>query len=602
MTDFASASKPSLPTCSLRDMTAVSADDIITKLKMLFLVVTILFGFMNLGAAAGFALDRRKRIDFIQCMQTNEVGFRMGPKGEWLWSFSLDPLRGELDAPTGPAVSLSALLGIPLVRLRAALPDELLVWDLATAMGRKHVCSVSRSNSSLRELNNLLPPLFGSRLSKGSARNSEVSVGRGNGSIASARNSSSQQLLMEEFVGTALVLAFVQVAQLLPVQELATLVSAAAAYFQATTTPFGRDFSSTQTDFVTMISPGILNGESRWLQRAQLFKLILSQRADGSFAVSSTTAFALEARPVAETKQVTRKLMSCMNVFAGVVDEVEEVAGPDGDLPVSGRSSSGAIDDISMDNTQELELAEMDVVQDAHPDLNDCPLTCPAEAITESMPRALRALSPDAQSARVWCTLCCIAVLERMNTSWIAGDGDLYEPQEKTIVDSAYEWVAFMTDAQPELAAALEEGAVLKKAQWVTKKWHLAFEQRVDDLRRAEAVRSQLPRRHIQRLFTNLTRAVVTKHSTMATFLSEPLDGLQRWQMFMIIVTLCLSQLLVNIWVRICVRRTRASQLALLAAPDVLCQGGQLLCPGGVYPGLWSRRRQLPVRRQLSWL
>lgn len=547
-------------------MTALSAEDIVTKLKVLFLVVVILFGFMNLGAAAGFALDRRKRLDFFQCMQTPEVGFHVGPKGEWLWSFSLDPLRGELDAPTGPAVALSALLGIPLVRLRAALPDELLVWDLATAMGRKHVCSVSRSNSSLIELNNLLPPLFGSRLNKGSARNSEVSVGRGNngdGAAASPRYSSSRQSLMEEFVGTALVLAFIQVAQLLPVRELATLVSAAVAYFKETATPAGRDFSSTQTDFVTMLSPGILNGESRWLQRARLFKLILSQRADGSFGVSSTTAFALEARPVADTKQLRRKLMSCLNAFAGVVDEEEDLglAGADDALQVTGRPSSGAIDDISIVDSQEHELAEMDVVQDAHPDITDCPLTCPEEAITESMPRALRALSADAQPARVWCTLCCIAVLERMNTSWIAGDGDLYEPQEKTIVDSAYEWIAVMMETQPALAAALEEGAVLKKAQWVTKKWHLAFVRRVDELRRAEAVRSQLPRRHIHRLFTNLTRAVVTKHSTMATFLSEPLEGLQRWQMFMIIVTLCFSQLLVNIWVRIYVPRVRASQI-----------------------------------------
>ena len=34
----------------------------------------------------------------------------------------------------------------------------------------------------------------------------------------------------------------------------------------------------------------------------------------------------------------------------------------------------------------------------------------------------------------------------------------------------------------------------------------------------------------------------------MQVFLSEPLDGLQRWQMFMIIVTLVCSHLLVNIW------------------------------------------------------
>ena len=28
----------------------------------------------------------------------------------------------------------------------------------------------------------------------------------------------------------------------------------------------------------------------------------------------------------------------------------------------------------------------------------------------------------------------------------------------------------------------------------------------------------------------------------------RPLDGLQRWQMFMILITLIISQLLVNIW------------------------------------------------------
>jgi hypothetical protein len=35
---------------------------------------------------------------------------------------------------------------------------------------------------------------------------------------------------------------------------------------------------------------------------------------------------------------------------------------------------------------------------------------------------------------------------------------------------------------------------------------------------------------HLHRTCTELARAVITKHSTFATFLSEPLDGLQRWQ------------------------------------------------------------------------
>jgi hypothetical protein len=72
---------------------------------------------------------------------------------------------------------------------------------------------------------------------------------------------------------------------------------------------------------------------------------------------------------------------------------------------------------------------------------------------------------------------------------------------------------------------------------------------------------------HVQRTMTAVTHALVQKHGTFATFISEPLDGLQRWQMFMvrvgvhalrrawcikltwfpqIIITLIISQLLVN--------------------------------------------------------
>jgi hypothetical protein len=34
----------------------------------------------------------------------------------------------------------------------------------------------------------------------------------------------------------------------------------------------------------------------------------------------------------------------------------------------------------------------------------------------------------------------------------------------------------------------------------------------------------------VHRTITSVVAAFITKHSTFATFLSEPLDGLQRWQ------------------------------------------------------------------------
>jgi hypothetical protein len=263
--------------------------------------------------------------------------------------------------------------------------------------------------------------------------------------------------------------------------------------------------------------------ERRWLQRARLFKLILSQRADGSWDVSSTAAFSLEARPSSETKRLPRKLGSRLrDTLFGMVAAAEEADGDDENaLQAPGHGASSALDDVFSGIAAEHPEAEASVSPpDAHPGLIDCPVTCSKEAVVESMPRALRVLGPDVQVSRVWCTLCCISVLQRMNVSWIAGDGDIYEKEEKTIVDSGFHWIAAQCAKQPALAAALESGAVLKQARRVTAQWHSALERRVGDLRKAKAVREEMSRSHVHRAFTSLTRAVMTKHDTLAVFLS----------------------------------------------------------------------------------
>jgi hypothetical protein len=80
---------------------------------------------VNLGAAAGFALDARERRAFLARLQADDVGFRTGKDDScWLWRFSLDLLQGDIDSPTGTAVALTALLGLPFARLRTAIPDE----------------------------------------------------------------------------------------------------------------------------------------------------------------------------------------------------------------------------------------------------------------------------------------------------------------------------------------------------------------------------------------------------------------------------------------------------------------------------------------------
>ncbi len=128
----------------------------------------------------------------------------------------------------------------------------------------------------------------------------------------------------------------------------------------------------------------------------------------------------------------------------------------------------------------------------------------------------------------------------------------VYEDPERTILDAGEAWIAQHADAHAALKAALADGALMKRARALTYDWQRAAENRVEELRRSEGIRIDMASGHVQRTAVGVLRALVTRHSTFATFLSEPLDGLQRWQMFMILVTLVISQLLVNIWMCVC--------------------------------------------------
>jgi hypothetical protein len=71
-------------------------------------------------------------------------------------------MRDIIDAPTGPAVEICELLGIPFARLRFALPDEMLSWDMPVALGRMYGLSKSGWEMMAADLKEKLPSLFGS--------------------------------------------------------------------------------------------------------------------------------------------------------------------------------------------------------------------------------------------------------------------------------------------------------------------------------------------------------------------------------------------------------------------------------------------------------
>ena len=548
LTDFAGASRPSIPMCSLSDMIFNPAD-IITKLKMLFIVVITLFGVMCLGAAVGFAMDMRDRRAYVRRLQDPNVGYCVSDNGTWLWRFTLSPLRGEIDAPHGSAIALTGLLGIPTARLRAALPDEMLSWDMAAALGRRRGLSRTAMNETLELHRELLPNLVS--VPKSLRRfTKHVDVSAHEDDEHELLFTSDEEVLLEEFVGTALVLGFLQAASLLPVAELAQRISGAKAYFGDFLTPAGWDFAKTQTDFVTLLSPGVLNGTHKWLIRCRLWRLILSQNAQGYWDASTTTAFALEARDAKETQELPPTPMQKLLTMLGAVAEVLANANDNDDDGARHENDATAVDDI-MSTVSDARAARrtktgIKVVDDSDDGgfsgdpntprksslrrssvprrsvslaraaaLTDCPLSFSVSAISRSMPRALvrlRAEDPSINVVRVWTTMLCIYVLEKMNVSWIWGDGDLYPEEERTIVDGAREWIEAYALEHPALASVLADGTVRRAAEKTTILWHRAAERRVLELRQAPAIRMQMHRSHVHRTLTSITRAITNQH------------------------------------------------------------------------------------------
>ena len=143
LTDFTSSPRPNIPTASLKDMISLNPADLVTKLKLLFEVVVILFGLLHIGAAVAWVMDSREKKHVAERLLDPACGYRVTEDGVSLWRFGLDPLPDEIAAPTGPAIELAAIFGLPMARLRAAMPDEMFTTDFAAALGRRHGFSAS---------------------------------------------------------------------------------------------------------------------------------------------------------------------------------------------------------------------------------------------------------------------------------------------------------------------------------------------------------------------------------------------------------------------------------------------------------------------------
>ena len=455
-TDFVSSSAANIPVCSVSDLAALgslSPEAFVADLSPLLIVVGTLFGAMCVGAATAAMLDAAARRRAFKRLTASDggCGFRIARDGVTrLWRFHLDPLPSEIAAPSGAAVQIASVIGMPFARLRAAMPDEFFTTPFCAALGRRHGFSAEGMNAAAELHRELLdaaaavkapgcvrtatllkpkttrprrsntwdeddglegvaadvpesygrqegvfvyvsadddhagvapdvleddglagvaadvpdvygydgaavpeddefhgsaanvheddeyddaaaavadllqdvlvdlaadvPPsssgsgacmgastdIYKSDVGKLSAavaddaeeqmlhaRRESVRISVQQPELVSARSTrlrlggDDSRIVLEEFVGTALVLAFLQTTQLMDVLTLATWRQAATDYFQGTATPAGRSFDETVTMFLSLLSPTVLDGADKWWQKARMWKLVLSQTSDG---------------------------------------------------------------------------------------------------------------------------------------------------------------------------------------------------------------------------------------------------------------------------------------------------------------------------------
>lgn len=169
LTDFQSGRKPVLQVASLSQMSKLTAADLVTKLRAFFAVVLGLFGGMLLSGAALYALDEREKKRIVGTLKHRRFGYANRDGGAWLWSFPQAPVRDAVGHLTGSAVEFMAMVGIPFVRFRCAVPEELYYGELSHAVGRHIGISAEEIRATLPVIDHKQTVVYKGRSAAGAA-------------------------------------------------------------------------------------------------------------------------------------------------------------------------------------------------------------------------------------------------------------------------------------------------------------------------------------------------------------------------------------------------------------------------------------------------
>jgi hypothetical protein len=436
LTDFVSARVPKLSVCTAGDMLSLTPADVWSKLRLLFYVVLGLFWFMNVGTVIGYVMDSAQQRSVLSRLQLQNTGFRKLQGNIWTWTCVQNRLRHDVETPSGSAWELCAIFGLPFVRLRACLPEECFPGSIGHAVGRRTHLSIQglaqardRNLEALKQMVRELRGCFtGSRRripspadEEGGADDFHTTVNsherRAHAASATELRHSRETparlrkadashhdivtpvrntLLCPDsdgtdasarFVGTALVLAFLANANVMPSLELARLRAAAVSHYAGVLlVGIDHTFERMVSLFTVLLSPGNISSHNDWMAKARLWRLVLLQRADGGWDLTNSLSFAVEAHagtlpPKAPpTSQLRQKLSMLIRwLLSFIVDQ---------DIELENESVTEELASMRSPQTV-LHAADADRTRT----VSDCPLTFSAAAIAASMPAALASLN-----------------------------------------------------------------------------------------------------------------------------------------------------------------------------------------------------------------
>ena len=392
----------------------------------------------NVGAAFGFYQDMAERRKLLRLLRDPKMGFLERGDGVWTWTFEQNELRNVVEAPSGSAVLIAGIMGLPFIRLRAALPDELLAGSVAQSLGRRDGLSIAGLVESREEniavmtqLRNdmscftcgpsrhQIPAFFEDNDEKMGGKHPLASPDRQSlvrTSIASQPRHTSiaprdrtrctsiydydhalsaadleeytKRATPHEMVGTALMLAFLANRHVLPVTELSMRAASATEYFHGVRVPgVDHDFDSLLQKFKTMLGEegGALTVRAKWMATTRLWRFLLLQRKDGGWDMTDSLAFALEAHegqppPKERNKRKGLAALATLCLCEGDLDDNLDDAADD------------AMD--TDDEEPATDKKQLEAPRDSyHKRVKDCPISFSAAAMRHRIPAALLALN-----------------------------------------------------------------------------------------------------------------------------------------------------------------------------------------------------------------